>query len=179
MRIEQLHLPFRISCGVSVLCTSLTGAKPEARLSDSGDTTAFASFPSRHLVFIDIESLPTGIDIPSAGQNSMPTAWTASNSFWSSCASPAAAIQLADSLMSPIFSIEAPAMLVTTSPTAMRAEAAALMTASGVRSPIAIASPQTDSKERSVTAQSATGTCTMVQPSGPARQSPRCCDRQS
>ena len=27
-----------------------------------------------HFVFIDIESLPTGIVIPSAGQNSIPTA---------------------------------------------------------------------------------------------------------
>ena len=50
-------------------------------------------------------------------------------------------------------------MLVMTSPTAMRAEAAASITASGVRSPMAIASPRTVSKAASVTAQSATGTC--------------------
>ena len=50
-------------------------------------------------------------------------------------------------------------MLVITSPTAMRAEHAASITASGVLSPIAIASPHNDEYAPSVTAQSATGTC--------------------
>ncbi len=49
---------------------------------------------------MDMESLPTGMVSPSAGQSSMPTAWTASKSFSSSDPVPAAAIQLAESLMS-------------------------------------------------------------------------------
>ena len=55
--------------------------------------------------------------------------------------------------------IAAPAMLVITSPTAMRAEHAASITASGVLSPMAIASPHKDLYAPSVTAQSATGIC--------------------
>ena len=44
--------------------------------------------------------------------------------------------------MSPIFAIGAAAILVIASPTAMRPDAAALITASGVRSPMAMASPK-------------------------------------
>ena len=106
-----------------------------------------------------IESLPTGIDTPSAGHSSIPTACTASNSAASSPGVPTAAIQLADSLISLIDAIDAAAMLVIASATAMRADAGALSTASGVRSPIAIASPAGPTKSRKVTAQSATGTC--------------------
>ena len=72
---------------------------------------------------------------------------------------PAAAIQLADSLTSPKPCNGAPAMLVSASPTAMRPEAGASSTASGDRSPTAIASPVNPSCPLSVTAQSATGTC--------------------
>ena len=50
-------------------------------------------------------------------------------------------------------------MLVIASPTAMRPEAGASISASGVRSPIAMASPAYPSKSISVTATSATGTC--------------------
>ena len=46
--------------------------------SDSGAVTLRRSPRSVHVVRIDIESLPTGIAIPSAGQSSMPTARTAS-----------------------------------------------------------------------------------------------------
>ncbi len=53
----------------------------------------------------------------------------------------------------------AEAMLVMASATAMRAEAAAFSRASGVRSPMAIASPVEASKPVAVTAASATGTC--------------------
>ncbi len=51
------------------------------------------------------------------------------------------------------------AMLVTASATAIRPDAAASISASGVRSPMAIASPRYPSKSISVTAASATGTC--------------------
>ena len=67
------------SCGVTVLRTSST--RPNAVItSESGDVTDFSceSPSSFHVVFIDIESLPTGIVKPSAGQSSSPTALTAS-----------------------------------------------------------------------------------------------------
>ncbi len=72
----------------------------------------------------------------------MPTARTVSNSAasWPG-RSPQAAIQFADSLMSPIRSTGAAARFVIASPTAMRPDAAASIAAIGVRSPIAIASP--------------------------------------
>ena len=54
---------------------------------------------------------------------------------------PAGAIQFADSLMSLISSMAAAAILVTASPTAMRPEAGASRLASGVRSPMLMASP--------------------------------------
>ena len=50
-------------------------------------------------------------------------------------------------------------MLVIASATAMRPDAGASISASGVRSPIAIASPAWPRKSISVTATSATGTC--------------------
>ena len=53
----------------------------------------------------------------------------------------------------------AAAMLVSASATAIRAAARASSSASGVRSPIAIASPVQAWKPLNVTAQSATGTC--------------------
>ena len=61
------------SCGVSVPRASSTGAKAET-MSDSGATT---SFPSQ-AVRMDRESLPTGIEMPSAGQSSSATARTVS-----------------------------------------------------------------------------------------------------
>ena len=97
--------------------------------------------PSCHVVRIDIESLPTGMLMPSAGHSSIATARTVSYSAASSPGCPAAAIQLADSLTSRQRAIGAAAMLVIASPTAMRPDAGASINASGVRSPIAIASP--------------------------------------
>ena len=77
----------------------------------------------------------------------MPSAWhtslaarTASNSFASSPGWPHAAIQFADSFTRSS-AMSAAAMLVIASPIAIREAAAASMTASGVRSPIDIASP--------------------------------------
>ena len=61
--------------------------------------------------------------------------------------------------MSPILSMRAAAILVIASPTAMRPDAGAFTSASGVRSPIANASPRFVLKPISVTATSATGTC--------------------
>ena len=79
--------------------------------------------------------------MPRAGQSSSPTALTVSNNAASSPATPAAAIQFADNLMSRTLSIRAAAKLVNASPIAIRPEAGALMTAIGVRSPMAMASP--------------------------------------
>lgn len=110
-------------------------------ISDTGDTTSFATPCSSHFVFIDSESLPTGMPIPSAGHSSMPIAFTVSNSAASSPAVPHAAIQFADSFSLSSDAIGALAMFVIASPTAMRPDAGASITASGVRSAIVIASP--------------------------------------
>ena len=63
---------------VTVALTSLTGANADiTRL--NGATTDFAlPLSSSHKVRIDSESLPTGIDTPSSGQNSIDTASTVS-----------------------------------------------------------------------------------------------------
>ncbi len=126
------------SCGVSERRTSSTGAAALA-ISDTGAATVLSTSPSRHAVFIDNESLPTGTLMPSAWHTSL-AACTASNSFASSPGWPHAAIQLADSFTRSS-AMSAAAMLVIASPIAIREAAAASMTASGVRSPIDIASP--------------------------------------
>ena len=120
--------------------TSATGAKAET-ISDSGATTSWVEFRSCHTVFMESESLPTGMAMPSAGQNSSPTARTAAYSAASSPGSPQAAIQLADRRMSPRLATSALSRLVTASATARRAEAGASSSATGVRSPMASASP--------------------------------------
>ena len=61
--------------------------------------------------------------------------------------------------MSLILAMRAAAILVIASPTAMRPEAGAFTSASGVRSPIANASARLVLKPINVTATSATGTC--------------------
>ena len=75
------------NCGVSERRTSSTGAKAEM-ISDSGAVISFrppllfpsapllVSLPASHVVFIDIESLPTGIATPSALHSSTVTAFT-------------------------------------------------------------------------------------------------------
>jgi len=130
------------NCGVIVRRTSVTRANAETT-SETGAVTALSSpdLGSRHVVRIDIESLPTGIETPSAGQSSMPTAFTVSKRVASSPGCPAAHIQFAESFTSPSSAIAAAAMLVIASPTAMRPEAGPSIRASGARSPIAIASP--------------------------------------
>ena len=45
-------------------------------MSDTGATTLRSTLPSRHAVFIDSESLPTGIAMPSCGHSSFATACT-------------------------------------------------------------------------------------------------------
>ena len=126
------------SCGVSERRTSPTGAAALA-ISDTGAAIVFSTSPSRHAVFIDNESLPTGTLMPSAWQTVL-AACTASKSFASSPGWPHAAIQFAESFTRSS-AMSAAAMLVIASPMAIRDAAAASMTASGVRSPIAIASP--------------------------------------
>ena len=127
--------------GVLVLRASITCAKAEIT-KETGEITFLVLSPSRHSVAIDKESLPTGIDIPNAGHNSMPTAFTESKSLASSPGLPQAAIQFADNftVSSPL--ISAANRLVMASPTAMRAAAGASITAIGVRSPIDMASPR-------------------------------------
>ena len=96
--------------------------------------------------------------MPNAGHSSSATALTVSYSAASSPGSPQAAIQLQLSLMRSS-ATGAASRFVMASPTAMRPEAGASRLASGVRSPMAIASPRKPAKSASVTAQSATGTC--------------------
>ncbi len=116
------------SCGVSVRLTSATCAAALAT-SDTGAQTSLSSLPSRHAVFIDNESLPTGMLIPSRRHRSDAAA-TASKSFASSPSCPHAAIQLHDSLTF-ASSTSAAAIFVMASPIAMRDDAAASITASG------------------------------------------------
>ena len=132
-------------------------------MSDMGDTTDLFACSSDQFARIDKLSLPTGMAMPSAGQSASPTAYTASNNAWSSLSSPQAAIQFADKVMSDSLAIFAPAILVMASATARRADAAGLIKATGVRSPILMASPviglpSTGMRAEAVTAQSATGT---------------------
>ena len=130
----------RLSCGVRVPRTSSTVAKAlTIRL--TGEVT-FWALPeaSCHCVRIDSESLPTGMEIPSCGHSSMPTACTVRYSAASSPGSPQAAIQLAESLTRES-SMGAASRLVMASATAMRPDAGASSTASGVRSPMLMASP--------------------------------------
>ena len=74
---SSVSLAVARSCGVSTRRASRTGAKAET-ISDSGAVTACSSPSSRHVVRIDIESLPTGMLMPSAGQSSIATARTVS-----------------------------------------------------------------------------------------------------
>ena len=124
-----------------------------------GFPTPDSPFPAIQPACIDNESLPTGIDNSSSGHSSNPTARTASNSNAPSPGCDAAAIQLADSLISSSAPTGAAQRLVIASPTAMRAAAAESSSASGVRSPSAIASPLKPSNPAKVIAQSATGNC--------------------
>ena len=63
---------------MSVSLTSFTGAKLETT-SESG-ATCLCAVPSGslHTVCIEQESLPTGMETPSFGQNLRPTSWTVS-----------------------------------------------------------------------------------------------------
>jgi hypothetical protein len=58
---------------VSAARASLSGANADTT-SESGATTSFSS----HAVRMESESLPTGMEIPSAGQSSSATAFTVS-----------------------------------------------------------------------------------------------------
>src|SRR5690242_17594300 len=129
---------------------------------DIGAVTSFASPLSDHFIFMLIESLPTGIEIPRRGQRSMPIASTAS---YKAAPSPGwllADIQLADSLTLDSLSNKlAAAMFMRDSATAILADAAAEMRARVGFSPIAIASPvlTPDMSDVAVTDTSETGTC--------------------
>ena len=146
------------SCGVHVSRTSSHGANADT-MSDTGLTTSAREPRSSHAVRIDMESLPTGMLTPRAGQRSRATARTVSNSAASSPGAPAAAIQLAESFTSESARTGAAARFVRASATAIRPDAGASSTARGVRSPMANASPAYPWNESSVVAQSATGTC--------------------
>ncbi len=89
-------------------------------------------------VFIDIESLPTGMS-GRCGQSSFPPLASWPNRHlrqMTGCRHP-----VSGSLMRLIMPIRVAAMLVNASPTARRAEAAKSSSATGARSPIDIASP--------------------------------------
>ncbi len=86
--------------------------------------------------------------MPSAGQSCSPTARTVSNKAASSPGWPQAAIQLAESRTSERRRTSAAAMLVIASPIAMRPEAGASSRASGVRSPMDMASPRVSLEPR-------------------------------
>ena len=86
--------------------------------------------------------MPTGIDMPRAGHNSIPMERTESYSFASSPSVPQAAIQFAESLTASSSGISAASKLVIASPIAIRAAAGASITAMGVLSPIVITSPR-------------------------------------
>ena len=63
---------------MSVSVTSATGEKDETT-SESGATWRWeAPFESVHVVCIEQESLPTGIEMPRAGQKLRPASWTVS-----------------------------------------------------------------------------------------------------
>ena len=106
----------------------------------TGEVTFFFASPSLHCVRMERLSLPTGIEMPSAGHSSMPTVRTVSYKAASSPGSPQAAIQLAESLTRGN-SMGAASRLVMASATAIRPDAGASMAASGVRSPMLMASP--------------------------------------
>ena len=91
-------------------------------------------------MFIDNESFPTGIQIPSSLDNWL-TADTVLYKLTSSSGSPQAAIQFADKLISSILRIRAAEMFKIASDNAIRPDAGAFIMATGDRSPIAIASP--------------------------------------
>ena len=148
----------RRNSGVNVSRASPTGAKA-VTIRDTGAVTLLASPLSSHWVRIDIESLPTGMVIPSSGQKSSPTALTVSYNTASSPRYPAAHIQFADNLISCKDKTGAANKLVMASATAKRADAGPFSVATGVLSPILIASPKCVSSPAVVTATSATGTC--------------------
>ena len=127
------------SWGVSVARTSPSVANA-VTMSDTGEVTFLAPSASFHWVRMDSESLPTGMDTPSAGHSSRPTALTVAYKAASSPGSPHAAIQLAESLTRGN-SMGAASKLVMASATAMRPEAGASTAAMGVRSPMAMTSP--------------------------------------
>ena len=139
IRISVVSGSVALSCGVSVPRTSAKVAKA-VMIRLTGEVTFLPFSPSCHWVRMERLSLPTGIEMPKAGHSSMPTARTVSYSAASSPASPHAAIQLAESLTRGS-SMGAASKLVMASATAMRPEAGALRLASGVRSPMLMASP--------------------------------------
>ena len=158
IKINSVSLKSVLSCGVNVLRASLVLAKA-VTTREIGEVTAFLLPSSSHTVFMLIESLPTGMLMPSAGHNSMPTAFTVLNKAASSPSCPAGAIQLADNFKLAISLIKLAAILVIASPIAIRPEAGASIKANGARSPMAKASPALVSNPAVVTATSATGTC--------------------
>ena len=69
-RISTLSPASVRSCGVRLARTSATGAKA-VTISDTGATTWRCSPSCSQLVFMDSESLPTGMDRPAAWHSSL------------------------------------------------------------------------------------------------------------
>ena len=124
---------------------SSTAAKPET-INDNGDITDLSFLPSDHSVDIDKESFPTGIVIFHLGHRSIPIASTASNRSLFPSNFPGEPIQLAESFISESLAIPEGIIFVMTSATEIFAADLELINASGVRSPIAIASPDLPAK---------------------------------
>ena len=134
-----------LSSGVAQTLTSSTGAIA-VTTPDKGLVT-WSSLPSSdHLVFIDNESLPTGIETAKSmlifDNASTPSLRAKSSSF-----SPEAAIQLAETwtLFNPLTTT--PAILVKASASAIRIEAAGLESANVGFSPIDKTSPEFEVKD--------------------------------
>jgi hypothetical protein len=143
------------SCGVSVRRASSHGANAETIQREQRDDFA-RSAASRHVVHGQ-GILADRNGTPRAGDSMRRAHRVEQRRILAG--KPAAAIQFADSFTRPRSETAAAARFVSASPTAIRPDAGASMTASGVRSPIANASPAWPTKSISVTAQSATGTC--------------------
>ena len=141
-----------------VVLTSTTGAKADITR-DKGDVTFFEVPSCSQVVCIESESLPTGMTRPSLLQRSKVTALTVSYNACFCASVSMDDIQFAENLMSLIFSTEADKILVMASPTANRPEAEGFKVATGVRSPIAMASPRKELWSLIVTPTSLTGIC--------------------
>ena len=150
------RLPRR-SCGVSVRRTSSTGAKAETT-SETGATTARAAARPASGSALTANPCPpeSRSTVPGTGRSRLPRCRRAARPRRAAGRGHPVGRQphVGDDRR-----IDAAAILVSASPTARRPEAGASSSATGERSPIAMASPANVSKPSAVTPTSLTGTC--------------------